>query len=391
MDSGIAICNNYPMTHATSEPLADLFFAGKRHPYYIVVPPYKHSSAGVVTQYMLCHLLNRLGYPAFLIIRPNLRGIGGYRSFAPHPHLITPLLTPEIARLHFAEGLTPITLYSETTRGNPLRAPFVARYVLYYSGLLGGDASYAADEYLIAFSEAIKHSLPRCDAVISFPVADPREWSAGRSSARSGRYYYGEKYIRTFGGKIPEAIEKTAIRITRDQPDSLTRPELIQALKSAEYIYIFEDTAMIYEAVLAGCIPIIMKTPHFTELLGAKENGTNGIAMDNTPEEIERARATQGIYIEQYIEWMEKGLEQTRSFAEDTQRRAGAVPYEQPLTPFLSAKLRRKIDGIFGAPVVERAGLVGRLALAAFRIMREQGWSALLRQVRKFVAKKRNR
>ena len=324
------------------EDTRELLFPGRRHPYYIVAPPYKRASAGVVTLHVLCHLLNRVGYPAYLAVWPPARGMWGYQ-LAMDNKLITPVLNDEVLQSHFADGLTPITIYPETIEGNLLHAPFVVRYVLYYAGQLGGDRSYPRSEFVVAFSEKIKASLARCEGVISFPVADPLTFiPSTKPKKRTQNYYYAEKYLTVFHKKVPERVAQNARRISRDQPDSMTRGELVKALQSARFLYAFEDSAIIYEALLAGAAVIMMRNPHFHSTIAEYESGSAGIARDESAAEIRRALRTVGDYPKSYARWMQTGVEQVEAFIAATQERAQAVPYKTPMTVSGGVFRRRK-------------------------------------------------
>ena len=73
---------------------------------------------------------------------------GGYVN----PDFITPLLTEEIFLIHKKSGKTPITIYPDSVRGNPLRSSCIARYLLHYPGRLGGDSENNFNENDLIFS-----------------------------------------------------------------------------------------------------------------------------------------------------------------------------------------------------------------------------------------------
>jgi hypothetical protein len=106
------------------------FFGSSRSPYYIFAPDYRQSSAGIRVLHYLCHALNELGEEAYLA---NAR--------VAHPDLRTPMLSKETMRAHFLSSRTPIAIYPEVVKGNPLDTPIVARWLLNKPGHLGGDAS----------------------------------------------------------------------------------------------------------------------------------------------------------------------------------------------------------------------------------------------------------
>ena len=65
----------------TNNTINDILVYKKRFPYYIVSPSYSQQSAGIKVLHYLCHHLNILGYPAFLVPKNN--------SFRSNPNLIT--------------------------------------------------------------------------------------------------------------------------------------------------------------------------------------------------------------------------------------------------------------------------------------------------------------
>jgi hypothetical protein len=61
-------------------------------------------------------------------------------------YLNTPILNQEIADSHFRAKVTPITIYTETVPGNPLKAPIVIRFLMNYIGSLDGPKDFNAEE-----------------------------------------------------------------------------------------------------------------------------------------------------------------------------------------------------------------------------------------------------
>ncbi|MEI7429016.1 MAG: glycosyltransferase family 1 protein, partial [Betaproteobacteria bacterium] len=106
-------------------------FETRRSPYYILAPDFRHSSAGIRNLHYLCHVLNELGYEAY---------IAGAKTTS--IHLRTPLLDIRTAEQHFCSGKTPIAVYPEIISGNPINTPVVARWLLNIPGHLGGDTLF---------------------------------------------------------------------------------------------------------------------------------------------------------------------------------------------------------------------------------------------------------
>jgi glycosyltransferase involved in cell wall biosynthesis len=236
------------LSMSPSRPRSDAgFFAATTHPYYICVTDYRQNFAGIRWLHYLCHMLNEAGYEAY--IAP-----GRLTS----PWLRAPTLTQEIAAGHFATGRTPIAVYSEVFSGNPLRAPVVARWLLNRPGLLGGDSEYDAAELLFTHSqwmlptgwEAAELRLPPVDTRIFHNRDNPQD------KERQGFCYYAHKYLAS-GGRIDPFLIEHGTSLCQDIVRS--HEEIAALLRQSEYLYCYEESALIQEAVACGC-PVIIKT-----------------------------------------------------------------------------------------------------------------------------------
>lgn len=264
-----------------------VFPEANRTPFYIVAPRYVRTSAGIKALHLLCHHLNSLGVPAFMVILPR-----AFTRQSTNPDWNTPLLTQAIADHHHAQGLTPVTVYAETVPGNPLHAPVVMRYVLNYPGLLGGDTHYAANEILYGYSKKLAEAVGVPDQVLFMPLSDAHLFTPPpEGSPRAGSCFSASKYQQVHGGKLLP-ITEGAVEITRDQPDSPTQAQIADLFRRSEFFFTYENTALIIEALLCGCTVVCLPNPHFMESIGADELGWDGIAWGDSPEEIARAKRT---------------------------------------------------------------------------------------------------
>jgi hypothetical protein len=242
--------------------VASLFNKPIKFDVYIYAPPFKRASAGVTVLYLLCDYLNRSGVPAFIVPDVKYFGVFGYSSFAGSQSLITPALNTHQIKKSISEKRIPIVIYPETIIGNPLNAANVIRYLLYYDSELVSQSclSDSEKEGIVYYSNDIGEKSfkdlrinPLFSQRVTLPVQDPSAYSA-ISDMKSGVYYYAEKFINVHNLMVPESVENSAIRITRDRHDSPSPVELIKILSSAKLLHVFEDTALIYEALLAGCV-----------------------------------------------------------------------------------------------------------------------------------------
>lgn len=320
-----------PQRHArSSEPTdprrraAALLAPRKRHPYYIVSPPYVRTSAGVRVLHLLCNALNRLGENAYLVIHPFTPD----PARAVHAYLDTPLLDAHRMRQHFEDGLCPITVYPETLAGNPFDAPLVVRYLLNFPGLLGGDENHPPDEVLWAYSEAIAERVPACRGVLFVPVSDSEVFTPEPRRERKGSCFYASKYRIVHGGE-PFEITRDSIEITRDLPDSPTPQQIAELFRGSEVFYCYENSALAIEALLCECPVVFLPNPYLDQMIGLRELGTDGIAWGTDPEELARARATVRRARDNYLGLYDELEQRLRDFIAWTQDMAGARSYLQ--------------------------------------------------------------
>lgn len=291
------------------------------NPYYIVAPPYVQHSAGIRVLHLLCHWLNRLGERAFIV---PFRSDGVLTN----ADFLTPLLTPELVAHHLAKGLMPIVVYPEVSRGNPLNAECVVRYVLNTPGLLGGDQTYLPSEMVWAYSQHLADLCERCDGVLHMPVIDQKVFFSVNESMRHGAVFYAAKFQGEHRQKV-FGLPDGAIEITRNKPDSQTPAEIARILQSAEVFYCFENTALATEAVLCGCPAVFMPNPYLDKPISLNELGWDGFAWGNDPAEVDRARRTVSQGQVNYARTVETFFEQIRQFVHATQTHAEKIAGER--------------------------------------------------------------
>ncbi len=112
------------------------FFESRHAPYYIASPPFTQKTAGPRVLHYLCHILNELGYEAYITT--------DFHS----AWLRTPLLTPDIREKHKQTNRTPIVIYPETITANPLNGVLVVRWLLNQAGHLGGEKKVRKNEMI---------------------------------------------------------------------------------------------------------------------------------------------------------------------------------------------------------------------------------------------------
>lgn len=232
---------------------------GQNPNFYIVTPPYRHSSAGICALHFLAETLNSLGYPTYLVFQltvnpqePPVHFMSGDETLYSPERKLTPLVTNVEAReLHQANWRDPtrgaVVIYSDTTLGNPLYASRVARYYLNRDGMLGVWNGKNKGEYRIGQSKVLT---PAAHSYLHYvqslvPLLD---WIGPEETNRPINLTYVGK------GSIydPEAkrVEGT-VEITRDWPK--TREELWTLFTHTAKLYTYDALSSTNaEALICG-------------------------------------------------------------------------------------------------------------------------------------------
>lgn len=237
------------------------FYSSAHHPYYIVAPAYRQTSAGVRALHYLCHILNEAGYEAYVT------------TDVTSSYLRTPLLTDGIRNRHATTDRLPIMVYPEVVPGNPLNGQVVARWLLNKPGHLGGDKTFPASE-LLFFWDTWVLTEPLPAERLSFPVVDSRIFNNRNNphdKHREAFCYYAHKFIR-FGGVIDPYLTENGITLCQD----VARPpeEIAAILRQCKVLYCYEPSTLVREAQACGCQIIYISTPYLDTL-----NNAHGIEM----------------------------------------------------------------------------------------------------------------
>lgn len=344
-----------------------LFPQQDRHPYYIVAPPYTRFSGGAKALHLLCHALNCAGQSAFLLANLKLPR----NAPLANPDLLTPLLSDDIVEYHFRRRRTPVVVYPETTRGNPLGAPVVVRYILNFPSLLGGDAAFDPAEICVGYSQVLADSAGTGNHVLYIPTSDSQLFRPGPAGLRrSGSCFYAVKYRSFHPGKlVPPASD--CIEITRGQSPE----EMAAIFQRSELLYCYENSAVALEATLCGCPVVFMPNEHLTGMIAEEILGRDGYAWGDDPAEIARARATVGKAAENYQRGIGTFWKQLAKFILATQARATVTPYQRRLSVALPKVPPWRVSLAF-----LRAGVV--------EIVRREGFVGLVRRSARALAKR---
>lgn len=302
---------------------------------YFYCTLYKKASAGVATIYEIIDILNKNNIPSYIILQnETIGGIGYENPKNTNSKHAANLLTNEILDKNIKNNKKPIFIYPDTVSNNPFKAENICRLFLYYDANLTGKSSInnCKSEGHIYFSKKIKEHANAYKALykhlICIPIADEKKLLDINTSAnaRNKIYYYDGKFTANFGGKIPEDIKKFE-KLDRDQKNSLSQDQLFKKLASAKLLHVFEDSAIIYEALLLGCSVNIHPNGVFykNETLVSHDVRLFGIMCkrDVSDKDIDLSQKDVNKFKDEYRLWKEKGYLQTISFADNLNKHKG--------------------------------------------------------------------
>ena len=273
------------------------------NPIYIYVPGFIEESAGIRSLHYLCHALNSTGHPSWLVIHGTILESQSIVS----GFLNTPVLTQEISNSHFKLGLAPIVVYPETIPGNPLNAQVIVRYLMNYTGTLGGPKHFPPNELCVAFSQKICDQYEKEIPVLFIPPIDIREVlkfrKTGKNAHQGTVLFYAAKY-RGFVGKpkLPKwTLKYNPQELFREGAQKHSRSELLTAISESHGLIVFENSSVITEANLLGTPVILVKSNFFNELIAKEELGDVGCNWSNEVTTFEEVRVNSKIAEDKYM------------------------------------------------------------------------------------------
>ncbi len=258
----------------------------KSRPFLIVTPWYRHSSAGIVALHYLCHQLNQLGFEAYLFVWMQPRLPAGMRPL--HPHWNTPVITVPLENNPIWQRIKDqvIVIYPEIIAGNPVRSQRVVRYMLNRESAANA-IRLGPDDFIVSFSKmfTMNHFVLYMPVSLDLAIFYDRDPQQERTQDMC---WIGKGSLYGVQEKPPEGC----VPITITWP--ATRQELGDQLRKSRFLYTYDAlTSLTVEAALCGAVPVIKHFgPWSRRDLEFGELGIDGVAMADTPEEIERAVLT---------------------------------------------------------------------------------------------------
>lgn len=222
--------------------------------FIIYAPPYKEDSGGIIALHKLCHVLNELGYnaylwPNFFGVRPNLRK--KIKAYLKKKHYVTrnDFISPLAGKAELNENC--IVIYSEVDYGNPLGAKNVVRWLLHKPGFHTGVVKFGKDELLFFFADYFTDV--RLDINPEnrlFVLSLSPYYNAEGAGQRSGSCYMMRKGK---GRKIVHDLKNSV------QVDGLSHQEMADVFRKSEVFYSYDEMTLYSQyAALCGCTSIVI-------------------------------------------------------------------------------------------------------------------------------------
>jgi len=222
--------------------------------FVIYAPSYREDSGGIILLHKLCHLLNEMGYKAYLCpdrnkIKPgfknsidNLFRVVKYKTF---PKYISPIATSAVLQEEF------VAVYPETVEGNPLNCKNVVRWLLHKPGYHTGVVNYSSGELMFVFDQNCIEPGYGIDPKneLSF-LSMHSAYNSNGINRRSGSCYMMRK------GKGRTLVHNSCDSI---KIDDLDHEEVAEIFKKTRYFYSYDEFTLYSQyAALCGCISVVI-------------------------------------------------------------------------------------------------------------------------------------
>jgi hypothetical protein len=233
------------------------FFRSRHRPYYIATGEWMQTSMGYRAPFLLCHILNELGYEAYVTAQK------------PAPKLRTPILTSHIIRRHNEDNRNIIAVYNEGMWGNVLKGDVLVRWLMNRLGM--SVDTLPQDDDLYFYWDAIYSAEHKNVQILRLPSVDSSVFHArdSGSNSRNGFAYYAHKYIRDGKGEISEKVKSHGISLCQDIDRS--QEEIADILCKIKVLYVYEETTIAVEAAMCGCVVVLVMNKYIYELYGEKD------------------------------------------------------------------------------------------------------------------------
>lgn len=288
--------------------------------YIVSAPSYDENNGGAIFLHLLVHSLNRLGETAHVWAQPDIYPPGRRerlrRLVFPPAFRTAPDLDTPVFEGRQAPG-DAVVVYPEVTRGNPLRAAHVVRWILYKPGVL--------HPYEFTDGEMFFH----CGEMFDMPeltggAPELVMWRRNRIYRNENRPdRKGTAYIVRKGfakERLPQTETPDAIRI-----DGMSHAEINEVFNRVRTFISYDEATMYSQfAAICGCDSVIV--PGFfrdqDEWMASHPLARYGVAYGF--ENLDHARATRDRVIGMLDEKERESLETVRNFVRLTRERFAA-------------------------------------------------------------------
>lgn len=281
----------------------------------IDAPKYTHLHSGVRCLHALCDHLNRLGVSAAVtasVVDP--------RSNTPRINRFMLRMVPSIAD-------RSIVIYPEITKGNPLRAKHVVRYLLNKPGFFNGHGveTYDESDYFIHFAEEFRPDGLK-SRLLRLPLVDTRVYTAPPSeSERDGFLVYSDRY-RPDVASFPDWVGHPTV-ISREAPRD--PPALAKLYRHSRALIVGERTSAITEALHCHCPVILLPHREFAHQSVISFYGGCGLALGFDRDEIVRATDEAASFPEIYATTHKDADSRILEFVADAANTFGLQGFQQ--------------------------------------------------------------
>ena len=283
---------------------------------------YDVNCGGLIVLHFLCHILNSLGYEAYLwpSYRPifnfkkSLKSLGKFlkyykkelhRPFAVNKNWNTPVVQKKL------ELKKTIVIYPEVVDGNPLNAKNIVRWLLHKPGFHSGKINYGLNDMIVGFGEKFttkdfpvyKDNLLTIFYIMTdiYKQTNFQERSGGCHMIRKGKY---KQFVH----------EKNSLLV-----DGMPHEELAKIFNKKKY-FISYDPYTYYStyASLCGCISIVIPDDGVTkEEWHPKVEDTYGLAYGLN--DIDYALKTKHLMLEYIEKQQNENIKSVEKFAQQCQ------------------------------------------------------------------------
>ncbi|MCP5162586.1 MAG: hypothetical protein H6999_02640 [Hahellaceae bacterium] len=283
--------------------------------FIIYAPPYNEDSGGSIVLHKLCHVLNDIGYPAYLY--PNQHGtkstrLKQFRSlFRKKPYTTFPAYNTPVATRSMLNK-DAIVIYPETDYGNPLGAHNVVRWLLHKPGFHTGEVKFGENELIYVFDDYCVEPGYNIDPNNKLFVlsVNPAYHQEGVSTTREGSCYMLRKAKGT-----PLVHDQThSIPV-----DGLSHAETAEIFRKTKYFYCYDEFTLYSQfAALCGCISVVIPKAFPTRDAWVEKHPISRFGIAYGTDDIAHAVATQDKVAEYFNNLETESRETVLRFAQNS-------------------------------------------------------------------------